>query len=112
MTRDSSTAFRAFATASLLVLTLTGGSATAQMSAEQESIEPPRVERGATGPELSGPLDDDQYIVGPGDVLSITIWGQSVTEATATITPEGALVLPGVASIDAACHRAKQKETY
>jgi protein involved in polysaccharide export with SLBB domain len=105
MTKHPSTAFRLLALASLFVLGLSWGSARAQAPApldHQEPIAPPRVESRATGPELGGPLDEDQYIVGPGDVLSITIWGQDVTTVTQPITPEGHLVLPGVSTIRAA----------
>jgi len=102
MIKDSPTAFRVLALALLFVLALPGGPVRGQTPVSgysEESVEVPRVVSGATGSELSGPLDEKQYIVGPGDVLTITIWGQSVTEASATITPEGELVLPGVATM-------------
>lgn len=105
MIKDSPTAFRTIALASLFVLALSGGPAWADVAASGDPEEEPEARVPAiraTGPELSGPVDEGEYVVGPGDVLSITIWGQSVTEASATITPEGDLVLPGVATIGAA----------
>lgn len=48
---------------------------------------------------LRGPVDDRQYVTGPGDRLSIVLWGKSTVTHTATITPEGELILPGVAPI-------------
>lgn len=100
--RESSTAFRVLALASLVVLTFSGGPVRGQLPPSQDTevqFEPQPTVARSTGPELRGPLDENQYIVGPGDVLTVTIWGQSVTQATATITPEGQLVLPGVATI-------------
>ncbi len=105
MTKDSPTAFRVLALASLLVLALSGGAVRGQTpdsGASEEDLEAPRAENLATGSELRGPLDENEYIVGPGDQLSITIWGQSITAVSATITPEGDLVLPGVATIGVA----------
>jgi len=51
---------------------------------------------------LRGPVDEDIYIVGPGDLFSLTIWAQSATVQTAPVNPEGELVLPGVATIPVA----------
>ncbi len=53
-------------------------------------------------PILSGPVDDSTYIVGPGDRFSITVWGQGVVSYSAVVTPEGELVLPGIATIPVA----------
>jgi len=60
-------------------------------------------EPGLSGaPTLSRPVDDDVYVVGPGDGFSITVWGQAVVSHSAVVTPEGELVLPGVATIPVA----------
>ena len=48
---------------------------------------------------LRGPVDDRQYVTGPGDHLSIVLWGKSTVTHTATITPEGELILPGLAPV-------------
>jgi protein involved in polysaccharide export with SLBB domain len=48
---------------------------------------------------LRGPVDEARYIVGPGDELLIVIWGKSAVTHTASVGPEGELVLPGVAPI-------------
>ncbi len=53
-------------------------------------------------PSLSGPVDDSIYIVGPGDRFSITVWGQGTVSHSAVVTPEGELVLPGIATIPVA----------
>jgi protein involved in polysaccharide export with SLBB domain len=60
---------------------------------------------------LRGPVDEDAYIVGPGDLFALTIWAQDATVQTAPVNPEGELVLPGVATIPVAgktLARAKQ----
>ena len=51
---------------------------------------------------LRGPIDDETYIVGPGDRFSITVWGQGVASHITTVTPEGELVIPGVATVPVA----------
>lgn len=64
------------------------------------------------GVVLRGPIDEKEYIVGPGDQFSITLWAQDVQSFSATVTPEGALVLPGVAVVPVAgktLHSAKQE---
>lgn len=53
----------------------------------------------APGTVLRGPIDQDEYLVGPGDRFSITLWGQEIMTMTQEVTPEGELVLPGVASL-------------
>ena len=56
----------------------------------------------ARSPALSGPIDDSTYIVGPGDKFSITVWGQGTVSHSVVVTPEGELVLPGIATIPVA----------
>ncbi|MFH1864242.1 MAG: SLBB domain-containing protein [Candidatus Eisenbacteria bacterium] len=51
---------------------------------------------------LRGPIDEKTYIVGPGDGFSITVWGQGVASHLAKVTPEGELVIPGVATVPVA----------
>ena len=51
---------------------------------------------------LQGPVDEDTYVVGPGDHFSITVWGEGVASHSAVVTPEGELVIPGVAVVPAA----------
>ncbi len=49
---------------------------------------------------LEAPIHPDEYIVGPGDRLSINIWGASNTDFDVQITPEGITLIPTVAEID------------
>ena len=53
-------------------------------------------------PVLQGPVDDGTYIVGPGDRFSITVWGQGVASHLVTVSPEGELVIPSVATVPVA----------
>jgi polysaccharide biosynthesis/export protein len=47
----------------------------------------------------AGPIDPNRYLLGPGDVLELDLWGPfSRTEVT-VVSPEGNLVLPGTGPI-------------
>ncbi len=72
------------------------GVASAQRSGAGPALVAPVV------PVLQGPVDDETYIVGPGDRFSITVWGQGVASHLVTVTPEGELVIPSVATIPVA----------
>ena len=45
-------------------------------------------------------IDPLEYIVGPGDIFTINIWGALDEEMQAMITPEGTLLVQKVGSID------------
>lgn len=47
-------------------------------------------------PALEGPIDPAKYIVGPSDILAVSVWGPVSFTATLTVTPEGNLVVPTV----------------
>jgi protein involved in polysaccharide export with SLBB domain len=51
---------------------------------------------------LRGPVDEGLYVVGPGDVLTVTLWGRSDMTQTVTVSPEGAVIIPGVAPVPVA----------
>lgn len=92
---------------SLLVSVLATASTAAESTPPAAGIEGQELKSGAmlssTGvPALQGPIDADTYIVGPGDSFSITVWGQGVANHLAVVTPEGELVIPGVAMVQAA----------
>lgn len=46
---------------------------------------------------LEKAIDPDEYIIGPGDVLAINIWGELSAELR--VTPEGRLLIPTVSDI-------------
>jgi polysaccharide biosynthesis/export protein len=45
---------------------------------------------------LDGPVDAKAYIVGPGDVFSVSVWSSVPLALTATVTPEGTVIIPTV----------------
>jgi protein involved in polysaccharide export with SLBB domain len=49
---------------------------------------------------LEEAVDPEMYVVGPGDVFSVTIWTAEEREYQANISPEGNLLVPSVGSID------------
>lgn len=54
----------------------------------------------ALPPAMEAPIDPEEYRIGPGDVLSINIWGDINTGFVLKITPEGKLLVPLVKDID------------
>ncbi len=49
---------------------------------------------------LQGPVDVEQYLVGPGDIFSIDVWSSIPMNFVVPVTPEGTLLVPGVGKID------------
>jgi len=45
---------------------------------------------------LEGPVDPKTYILGPGDELTLTIWGNEFITEDITVMPEGNLVIPAI----------------
>jgi protein involved in polysaccharide export with SLBB domain len=48
---------------------------------------------------LEGTIDPDQYILGPGDEMTIGIWGAISVSYPLTVTPEGTLIIPTVGEV-------------
>ncbi len=48
---------------------------------------------------LQGPVDPKEYILGPGDLLDISIFGSIPASFTLAVSPEGSLVIPTVGVI-------------
>ncbi len=62
-----------------------------------------RVERAAGGTfALEGAVDADAYLVGPGDVFSVSIGGAQPVVYTAMVTPDGYLVFPDAGGVPVA----------
>ncbi|MFC1538347.1 SLBB domain-containing protein [Candidatus Latescibacterota bacterium] len=49
---------------------------------------------------LDGQVDSSKYIVGPGDLLGIYLWGEIERDYRIRITPEGYLIFPTVGTVD------------
>lgn len=48
---------------------------------------------------MEGPVDPNQYIVGPSDIFALTFWGVPPLEYTLPVTPEGTLLIPTVGEV-------------
>ncbi len=78
----------------------------------------PGFSQGATTPELSEllsrqsaetdrfpvsleePVDPDEYMVGPGDLLAINLWSEIGGHYSVSINPEGTVIIPTVGVVD------------
>ncbi len=49
---------------------------------------------------LQGPVEPENYSVGPGDLFSIDIWTNVPMNFVVPVTPEGSLIIPSVGSIE------------
>jgi polysaccharide export outer membrane protein len=49
---------------------------------------------------LAGPVDPATYLLGPGDVLQLQMWGRLSRSAMLTVGPEGYVLAPGSGSIN------------
>jgi protein involved in polysaccharide export with SLBB domain len=45
-------------------------------------------------------VNPDYYVVGPGDVITVTIWMSPPVSLPLTVTPEGTLIIPTVAEVN------------
>lgn len=54
------------------------------------------------GQALERSIDPETYVLGPGDMLQIDLWGEMPTSFQTIVTPEGTLLLPTVGAIKAA----------
>jgi protein involved in polysaccharide export with SLBB domain len=60
---------------------------------------------------ISGPIDPHTYIVGPGDVLQLVMWGKISRTMEMQVSPEGLLLLPGVGTLPIAGRTLADVET-
>jgi polysaccharide export outer membrane protein len=51
---------------------------------------------------LEGPIDARSYIIGPGDLLQIDVWGAVPFSYPAIVNPEGTVIIPTVGIVDIA----------
>ncbi len=49
---------------------------------------------------LAGPIDPNDYVVGPGDAFEVNLWGRLARTISIEVSPEGRIFLPGRPSID------------
>jgi len=48
---------------------------------------------------VDGPVNPDQYFLGPGDALQLNMWSSAPAEYPLTVTPEGYLLIPTVGAV-------------
>jgi polysaccharide biosynthesis/export protein len=57
---------------------------------------------------LEGPINADNYLVGPNDIFSLGIWGVLNQPIPLSVSPEGSLIIPSVGEINIAGLTLKQ----
>lgn len=68
-----------------------GGQRSAQQLLSSQSL-PGRI-------VMDGPVDPNEYMVGPGDIFAVNIWSAVPLMFQVPVTPEGTIVIPTVAEI-------------
>ena len=48
---------------------------------------------------LDGPVDAEKYLLGPGDVLQIDVWGEIPMSMPLPVTPEGKILIPSFGAV-------------
>lgn len=67
---------------------------------DQENLFKGLVDLRLVTPPLEQPIASDAYIVGPGDHLLVSIWGEVSPSYALTVNPEGLLIIPIVGTIE------------
>jgi len=65
------------------------------------STEPPRA-TAAPAPAPTGTVDPNEYRIGPGDVLQVSIWKNEAVSRTVPVRPDGKIGLPLLNDVEAA----------
>ena len=65
------------------------------------STEPPRA-AAAPAPAPTGTVDPNEYRIGPGDVLQVSIWKNEAVSRTVPVRPNGKISLPLLNDVEAA----------
>lgn len=54
------------------------------------------------GIPMMGPIDPNQYVLGPNDILALIFWGVPTKEFIVPVMPEGTLIIPTVGEVPVA----------
>lgn len=92
------------AVSALLLLGGAAEGASGQQTQPSTQTQPPRASadtaraggQAATAPLLDGPVSRTGYLLGPGDVLDVAVFGDVSFLRTLAVTPEGTLVIPNI----------------
>ncbi len=79
-----------------------GGLTPAQAAATQSVVSPPRILTRPTGLALEGPVDPDEYLVGPGDVFTVSVGGTTARQYSVSVSADGRVSVPEAGSFAAA----------
>jgi protein involved in polysaccharide export with SLBB domain len=59
---------------------------------------------------LSGPIDPEVYLVGPGDLLQLILWGKLSKTLELDVSPDGNILLPGFGALPVSGHTLSRVE--
>ena len=51
---------------------------------------------------MEGAIDEDEYVIGPGDIFAVTIGGPEPTVVSLPVSADGRLLIPGIGSVEVA----------
>lgn len=51
-------------------------------------------------PPYDMPVDTNAYVIGPGDVINVGVWGATPLSLNLSVTPEGTLIVPTFGALD------------
>jgi protein involved in polysaccharide export with SLBB domain len=83
----------------ILALFLTPPEKTLPQELPEAAVQPP-VTLAELGQAMERTINIDDYLLGPGDGLRISLWGDMPTSFNTVVTPEGTILLPTVGSMD------------
>lgn len=83
----------------LLAVFLTLPEKTSPQELAEAVLQPP-VAPTELGQAMERTINIDDYLLGPGDGLRISLWGDMPTSFNTVVTPEGTILLPTVGSMD------------
>jgi len=81
----------------LLLLAATGSAQQSLEAGLKAKLLPPAVDFGQA---LESSIEPETYVLGPGDMLQVDLWGEMPTSFQTIVTPEGTLLLPTVGRIE------------
>jgi protein involved in polysaccharide export with SLBB domain len=83
----------------LLAIFLTSPEKALPQELPQAAFQPPAVPT-ELGQAIERTINIDDYLLGPGDGLRISLWGDMPTSFSTVVTPEGTILLPTVGSVE------------
>jgi len=85
---------------------------TEENPANRESAADADRPRSTPGVSQAGPVDPHTYVLGPGDVLRLELWGRLVRSALLEVSPEGKIFLAGTGPVQVSGHTLEWAQSY